>query len=125
MTNPQLIEKIKKELLLARTSEQGGNQGRARVCARRAAGWAVQEYLIRQGESADSPSALDHLKHLAQMEGLPPRIYEALHRLTIKLEKDSLDDEAYYPIEGVDLIEEAHRLAEELLQTKIPLSEDR
>ena len=124
MTNTQLIEKIKRELILARSSEEADNQGRARVCARRAAGWAVQEYLILQGEPADSPSALDHLKYLAQKEGLPPRIYEALYRLTIKLEKDSLDDEAYYPIEGFDLIAEAHWLAEELLQTKIPLSEN-
>jgi len=124
MANAQLIEKIKKELVLARTSDNQGNQGRARVCARRAAGWAVQEYLVQQGEPVSSPSTFDHLKYLAQKEGLAPRIYQALHRLTIKLEKDSLDDEAYYPIEGVDLIEEAHWLAEELLQTKIPLSEN-
>jgi hypothetical protein len=80
--------------------------------------------LTAQGESADSPSALDHIKHLAGKKNLLPRIYETLHHLTIKLEKDSPDGAAYYPIEGVDLVEEAHWLAEELLQTKIPLSEN-
>ena len=122
MKEPEIIEKIRKELATAQESQARGNQGRARVCARRAAGWAAQEYLIRQGDSADSPSALDQLKYLAERDGFPPRIYEALHRLTVKMEKDNLDDEAYYPIAGVNLIDEAHWLAEELLQTKIPLS---
>ena len=64
------------------------------------------------------------MKYLAAKKNLSPRIYKALHRLTIKLEKDSLEEEAYYPIEDVDLVQEAHWLAEELLQTKIPLSEN-
>jgi len=124
MKNAQIVDKISRELSLAVSSQKIGNQGRARVCARRAAGWAVQAYLIAQGESAESPSALEHMKYLAAKKNLSPRIYKALHRLTIKLEKDSLEEEAYYPIEDVDLVQEAHWLAEELLQTKIPLSEN-
>ena len=57
------------------------------------------------------------------MEGLSDKIYEVLNHLTIKLEKDSLDQEAYYPIQNVDLIEEAHWLAQELLQTTINLQD--
>ena len=119
-TNP--IEKIRQELNLASQSQASGNQGRARVCARRAAGWAIQEHLRQQDISLDSNNALDHIKYFATLDHQSEKIRAVLHHLTVKMEKESLDSEAYYPIEGVDLVKEAHWLAEELLQTKLDLS---
>lgn len=119
MTDQKTIDKLKKEIQTARRSEEAGNEGRARVCARRAAGWAIQAHLKSQGQALDSNNALDHIKHFAAFEGLPERYYQALHRLSIKLEKDSLEEDAYYPIEGVDLIEEAKWLAEDLLKISL------
>ena len=119
MTDQKTIDKLKKELTNARQSQAKGNQGRARVCARRAAGWAIQAYLEPQGMGLETNNALDYIKHYATFEGLPEKIYQVLHHLSIKLEKDSLEEEAYYPIEGVDLIEEAQWLAEELLKVSL------
>jgi hypothetical protein len=115
MNDQKTIEKLKRELQTARESETKGNLGRARVCARRAAGWAIQAYLDKERISLESNNALDHIKYFAKVKDLPPRYYEVLHHLTIKLEKDSVEADAYYPIEGVNLIEEAQWLAEDLL----------
>ena len=40
---------VREELLLAKQSRLEGNEGRARVCARRAAGTAVKLYLENKG----------------------------------------------------------------------------
>ena len=121
MTDEKIIQKLTAELLNGRKSQQAGNHGRARVCARRAAGWAIQEYLIHQGKPISSTIALDHIKHLSTVEGFSDRIYQTLHHLNIRLKKDSLEEDAYYPIEDVDLVSEAHWLVEELLQIDLPL----
>lgn len=120
MTDPQVIQKISHELTQARQAQASGNQGRARVCARRAAGWAIEAYLRGQGVTPPTPNAFKQLQYFATLPGHSEKMQAALYHLTVKLEKDSEDAEAYYPVEGVDLIDEARWLAEELLQT--PLS---
>jgi hypothetical protein len=122
MMNPATpIQKISQELKLARQSQASGNQGRARVCARRAAGWAIQEHLRRQGISLQSNNALDHIKYFSTQAGHSQQVYAILQHLTVKMEKESLDSDSYYPIQGVDLVSEAHWLAEEMLQVKLEL----
>lgn len=121
MPNTEPIQKITRELKLALQSQAKGNQGKARVCARRAAGWTIQEYLNQQGISLEGNNALEHIKYFAAQPGHPDQIAAVLHHLTLKLEKDSLDSDAYYPIEGVDLVREARWLAEELLQVTLDL----
>lgn len=123
MTKINIIQKIGKELILAEQSRESGNEGRSRVCARRAAGWAIQEYMRRQGEVLHTTNALDSIKSFAARDGLPKEVVDVLHHLSIKLEKDSLDEDAYYPIQDVDLVKEAHWLAEKLLEEKINLEE--
>lgn len=123
MTEKYILQKIESELILAQRSRDSGNEGRSRVCARRAAGWAIQEYMRRQGEVLPTTNALDSIKFFAARDGLPKEVLDVLHHLTIKLEKDSLDEDAYYPIQDVDLVKEAHWLAEKLLGEKINLEE--
>ena len=115
MTDLETREKIERELALARRSQADGNEGKARVCARRAAGWAIEAHLAATGTGIDSSSALEQIKHLAGRSGYPEQVYRVLHHLTVKLEKDSLESDAYYPIEGVDLVAEAAWLVAELL----------
>ena len=122
MTEEYILEKITQEIQNARKSQFAGNDGLARVCARRAAGWAIQEYLSQQGQAIDSPSALDHIKYLSSQSGFSDQISQALKHLTIKMEKDSLDEEAYYPIADVDLVSEAILVVEELLQVKLTVN---
>ena len=122
MAEPNPITKITQELKLAAHSQEKGNEGKARVCARRAAGWAIQEHLRQQGISLDNNNALDHIKYFAAQAGHSSQTAAVLHHLLIKLEKESLESEAYYPIPGVDLVREAQWLVEKLLHTKVDLS---
>ena len=122
MTEPDPIIKITQELNLAAQSQEKGNAGKARVCARRAAGWAIQEHLRQQGISLGNNNALDHIKYFAAQAGHSPQTSAVLHHLLVKLEKESLESDAYYPVQGVDLVHEAQWLVEELLQTKLDLS---
>jgi hypothetical protein len=97
------------ELRRAETARAAGNEGKARVCARRAAGLVAAEYLQRQGLSLATGSAIEHLKYLADLEELPPLVREvALHfMLHVSADHD-------LPVK-VDLIDEARWLASQLL----------
>lgn len=115
MHNPQTIQKITDELTDAYRSEANGNLGRARVCARRAAGWAIQAALEAQGGHPVITHAFDAIKYYASQEGISPKMATVLEHLTIRVVKDSLEGDSYYPLTDVDLIAEARWLAEELL----------
>lgn len=112
---PEIIEKITAELSDAYRSQAGGNLGRARVCARRAAGWAVQVYLEAEGGHPVTANALDNIKYFRGLPQISGRVAEVLDHLTIRVVKDSLEADAYYPLAEVDLVAEAHWLAENLL----------
>lgn len=117
MADPQTIQKISHELAQAAKARAEGNEGRARVCARRAAGWAIEAYLLDQREPIPTANAFKLIQHFATFPGHTGQVNAVLHHLTVKLEKDSEDSDAYYPVDGVDLVAEARWLAEELLQT--------
>ena len=99
MEAPKL--QIKEELLLAKQSRLEGNEGRARVCARRAAGAAVKEHLVKKGTAQKQENAIQSLLILAQKETLPVRVQEAVDWLVQRVNQDhNLPPE-------VDLIHEA------------------
>ncbi|MCJ7734342.1 MAG: hypothetical protein MUP11_07315 [Anaerolineales bacterium] len=99
MEGPRI--QIQEELLLAKQSRLEGNEGRARVCARRAAGAAVQVYLDKKGLSQKSDNALESLVRIAEVEELPDRIKNAVNWLIKRVDADY-----NLPLE-VDLIHEA------------------
>lgn len=115
MYDPRLIQKIETELSRAYRAGADGNPGRARVCARRAAGWAIGAYLRAQGGHQQSANAFDNIRYYAALPGLPEDVKQVLDHLTIKVVKDSIEDDSYYPLEDVDLITEAQWLSEKLL----------
>ena len=95
-----------------------GNEGQARVCARRAAGEAAREYFQRRAEptgltgitlSARTSSAYDLLKALLEISDLPDAARREAEFLTMRV------TEAFQlPVE-VDLLQSAVALAESLL----------
>ena len=85
-----------------------GNEGQARVCARRAAGIAAREYLSRHGQPIRTPSAYDLLKLLAEDPLLSPDLRQAAAYLTLRV-----NEEFKLPVD-VDLVAEAKKLCEEL-----------
>ena len=96
-----LLNKIHKELGDARKARMNANEGRARVCARRAAGWAIAA-LNKAGEggSLAEANAYRYLQWFEQQERYPEQLRHAAARLTTRVDKrfalpfaeDPLDD---------------------------------
>lgn len=96
------------ELEQARRARAEGNEGRARVCARRAAGAVALDFLRRRGVRLRTASAYEALQVLEQVPGLDPSLREAVFWLTQRV------DEQFRLPPGVDLIALAERLIEGL-----------
>lgn len=86
-----------------------GNEGQARVCARRAAGMAIREYLARCGTRPSSASAYDLLNLIKEDARLSPDLRLIADHLTARV-----TDEFKLPV-GADLVAEARQLCSELL----------
>ena len=106
MTTQQ--DAIRKELADAEAARRAGNEGRARVCARRAAGIAARDWLTLQGFQVGSASTYETLKMLAEFPALDPDLLQAAIHLTMRV------TEAFTLPEGVDLIEDALLIARKL-----------
>ena len=87
-----------------------GNEGQARVCARRAAGIAVREYFTRRGEKVRTPSAYELLKMLAEEQSLSAELRQSARYLTLRV-----NEEFKLPV-SVDLVAEAKKFCDELLK---------
>ena len=97
------------ELEHAEIAHRNGNEGRARVCARRAAGIVIGEFLRRNELPDPDPSALDRLRSLAAKEDVSEEIRTSAAHFLMKITPENK-----LPIE-VDLIAEVYWLAEILL----------
>jgi hypothetical protein len=96
------------EIEQAKLARQSGNEGRARVCARRAASFLIAEYLNHQGMQIPVSSAHDRLRYFSNLPGLSPAVYEITDHLLMRVdEKFSLPDK-------IDLIADTLHLAQEL-----------
>ena len=93
-----------------------GNEGQARVCARRAAGIAIREYLARQGIRPPSASAYDLLTMLKDDPRLAsrPDLQQTAHHLTLRV-----TEEFKLPL-NVDLVAEARTFCRDLLNENRP-----
>ena len=65
-----------------------GNEGRARVCARRAAGWAAGQLWAARQETPAPKSAYSLLVWLSGAHEAPGPIRQAAHRLTVRIGPD-------------------------------------
>jgi len=85
-----------------------GNEGRARVCARRAAGIAIHEYFARHERRVPTASAYD-LLNLLKDDPLPAEMKTIVEHLTARV-----TEEFKLPVDA-DLVAEARILCEWLL----------
>jgi hypothetical protein len=99
-----LREQIQVELDHADAARLRGNEGRARVCARRAAGIVAREYLESKGLYPPNASGLDVLDTLRFDPDLPPEALPLIDHLTQRV------DEGFRLPAGVDLIADARKL---------------
>lgn len=87
MIQPTLIEQ---ELTAAEVALKTGNDGRARVCARRAVALANEAWLAQHAPQAFRGDALAHLRRIQGDGSFPPDVREAAERLsTAVTQKDS------------------------------------
>ena len=99
---------VENELRNAQAARDRGNEGQARVCARRAAGTAIRDYLQRRGRAVRSPSSFDLLRLISEDPTVPPALRDSASRLILRV-----DAEFRLPPE-IDLIAEARKLCEGL-----------
>lgn len=96
------------ELSRAEDSRSQGNEGMARVCARRAAGFILGEYFSRNKEAAPN-SAYARLQYLQAKTKNNSKLHAVLSHFLLRI-----TPEHQLPVEA-DLIADARWLANELL----------
>lgn len=102
-------DELQSEFKQAEAARARGNEGRARVCARRAAGIAAREYLQRIGQPVQTASVLTLLDRIQAQTALSPDLRQAAAHLTLRV------TEAFSLPMPVDLIVEAKKLCRALL----------
>ena len=105
---------IAAEFEKAEQARARGNEGQARVCARRAAGIAIREYLTRRGIRPPSASAYDLLNLLKGDSSLSPGLKRIADHLTLRV-----TEEFKLPVDA-DLVAEARKFCEDLLNQERP-----
>jgi HEPN domain-containing protein len=102
----ELRRRIHAELARAERARDEGREGRARVCARRAAGWSLGGY-YRERTGAPAPeSAFELLRWYQDHAGVPSDLRAAARRLTSRVNED------FRLPHGEDPLEDARRLIE-------------
>ncbi len=85
----ELRERVRRELAAALQARGAGNEGKARVCARRAAGWSIAPHKRSQEGARTSGNAYENLRWLQQKSsGAPARLQKAAGRLSARIRPD-------------------------------------
>jgi hypothetical protein len=108
MFHEEIRIKIEEELARGEMARSQGLEGRARVCARRAASVAARAYLEESGLPMPGSGAVDLLNALEGLPGISAPAHQAAARLLMRV------DENYALPPDVDLLAEARLLTVEL-----------
>jgi hypothetical protein len=84
-TREHYLEQIERELSGARDARASGNDGKARVCARRAAGCALTWFLSVSPRDGWGVDAMRQLQAAAAEASFPAAVREAAQRLSTKI----------------------------------------
>jgi len=77
-----------KEIERAISSRKAGNEGMARVCARRAAGIVIGEYLSRQGNTNLSNSTIERISIFVTLPGMDDNNRDIARHFLLKVNAD-------------------------------------
>lgn len=97
------------ELRHGELSREAGNEGRARVCARRAAGLIAEEFFNRHGIRLETSSSIVRLYKLKELPQIPTETKQVIEHFLFRTTPNH-----NLPI-NVDLIAEARWLSLQLL----------
>lgn len=84
MTNPSSVEQ---ELRAAELAWEVGNEGKARVCARRAVALALAAWSARAGQTTWPGDVMEQLRQIHQHAAFPVSVREAAERLSAAVTK--------------------------------------
>ena len=101
---------IEGEISRGEAARAKGNEGMARVCARRAAGILIRDYLAKQNVLPPVSNTFDLLRYFRDLPGNSAEIQQVLDHLIIRV------DSAHNLPEDIDLIQETHWLVQVLEQ---------
>jgi hypothetical protein len=101
MTLATLIEQ---ELAAARAAQQNGNDGKARVCARRAVARATEAWVARLPFPRWHGDAMTHLRHIQQEASFPLPIRQAAERLSTSVTRQHTTPFTTDPVADARLI---------------------
>jgi hypothetical protein len=109
MFHDSVRQQILLELERGAAARQAGLEGRARVCARRAAAAAAREYLTGTARPAVGSSAMDLLEALSSAAEISDPAQACIAHLLLRV------DEGYALPPQIDLLEDARSLFDELV----------
>ena len=95
---------IENEIKQAERALKEGNDGRARTCARRAAGIALKEYDSEQNHPDRKISSIDRLREISTNENLPDKIRKAAQRLITNVNNRLSENFTFHPIRDANII---------------------
>ena len=107
--SPEWKVRFRREMEVAQQARTQGNEGKARVCARRAAGIVATEYMKRRGITLPNMTAYDRIRFLRSWPDLPEGATEVIDHMTMRV-----NEQYELPVQ-VDLVAEAQWLAKALL----------
>ncbi len=96
-------EMVGKELAAAVAAEQSGNAGRARACARRGVGFALEELQRRIPERAYGADFISQLRGLAADGSVPEDVRSAANRLQARI-SPSFESPSTDPVRDAQMI---------------------
>ena len=98
------MEQIEKELAAAEAALRDANEGKARVCARRAVALAAEASLERMPRPGGRGDAMHHLRQIQQEESFPLPVRQAAERLSTKITQRDATPFTSDPIADAKLI---------------------
>lgn len=90
MKRKDTSQRIEREIQLAADDRRQGKEGQARVRARRAAGWAIKEWIAEQAPNNISGSAWSNLQAVASNSSHPSRVRLAATNLTSRINTENM-----------------------------------
>lgn len=102
-------DKVREDLTRADAARGANNEGMARVCARRAAGWAAIAYLDKEGIERQKNSGFETLIQIKELKLLGADALKLLDHLSLSIEKDDPEEDSHWP-EEIDLLGDARKL---------------
>ena len=102
---PNRINTWNTELDCAREAWHNGNDGRSRVCCRRAVGIVIAEYnQLFPGRRIEGHTAIDKIRTLSVSEHFPAAVSKAARRLTVNIRDRLKTDFSFFPVNDAEFI---------------------